>query len=72
MRKIRRAHNRIIQRSLISPTGNITGILTAAKTGDVEDDELETMNRTALLELVAKDIVSRKGPVSSRKSEKSN
>jgi len=32
--------------------------LMAAKTGDVEDDELETIDRMALLEVVAKDIVS--------------
>ena len=33
--------------------------LMVAETGDVEDDELETMDRTALLGIVAKDIVSR-------------
>ena len=33
----------------------------AAKTYDVRDDELETMDRTALLEVVAKDIVSPRG-----------
>jgi len=31
--------------------------LMVAETSDVEDDELETMDRTALLGIVAKDIV---------------
>jgi len=34
--------------------------LMAARSGDVEDDELETMDRTALLEVIAKDIVFRR------------
>ena len=33
----------------------------ATKTGSVDDDELETMDRTALLELVTQDIVAKKG-----------
>ena len=41
----------------------------AAKTYDVGDDELETMDRTALLEVVARDIVSRRGSISRRRSE---
>jgi len=44
----------------------------AAKTYDVGDDELETMDRTALLEVVARDIVSRRGSISRRRSEKSD
>jgi len=44
----------------------------AAKTGDVEDDELETMDRMALLEVVAKDVVSRRGAAGRLKSEKSD
>jgi len=35
--------------------------LMAAKTGDVEDEELETMDRTALLAIVIKDTLARKG-----------
>jgi len=35
--------------------------LMAAKTGDVEDEELETTNRTALLAIVVKDTSARKG-----------
>ena len=42
----------------------------AAKTYDVGDDELETMDRTALLEV--KDIVARRGAASGQKSEKSD
>ena len=44
----------------------------AAKTYDVGDDELETMDRTALLEVVAKDIVSPRGATSRRRSVKSD
>jgi len=44
----------------------------AAKTYDVGDDELETMDRTALLEVVARDIISRRGATSRRRSEKSD
>jgi len=43
----------------------------AAKTYDVGDDELETMDRTALLEVVARDIISRMVATSRRRSEKS-
>jgi len=43
-----------------------------AKTYDVGDDELETMDRTALLEVVSRDIVSRMGATSRRRSEKSD
>lgn len=32
----------------------------AARTGDIEDDDLETMDRTALLELVAKAILAKR------------
>jgi len=46
--------------------------LMAARTGDVEDDELETMDRTALLEVVAKDIAFRRGQASRWKSGKSD
>ena len=46
--------------------------LMVAETSDVEDDELETMDRTALLGIVAKDIVSRRGSASRRRSEKSD
>ena len=35
--------------------------LMAAKTGDVEDEELEIMDRTALLAIVIKDTLARKG-----------
>jgi len=42
-----------------------------AKTGDVEDDELDTMDRTALLEMVTKDIVFRRGHARRWESEKS-
>jgi len=42
----------------------------AAKTYDSGDDELKTMDRTALLEV--KDIVVRRGAASGRKSEKSD
>jgi len=38
----------------------------AAKTYDVGDDELETMDRTALLEVVARDMISLKGATSKR------
>jgi len=44
----------------------------AAKTYDVADDELETMDRTALLNVIATDIVARKGATSRRRSEKSD
>jgi len=44
----------------------------AAKTGGVENDELETMDRTALLELIAKDSVFRREAASGRKSVKSD
>jgi len=48
----------------------------AAKTGTVDNDELETMDRTALLELVAQDIVAKKGAdkgmVGRRQSERSD
>ena len=44
----------------------------AAKTYDVGDDELETMDRTALLDVVATDIVARRGATSRRRSEKSD
>jgi len=43
-----------------------------AKTGDVEDDELDTMDRTALLEMVTKDIVFRRGQARRWESEKSD
>jgi len=43
-----------------------------AKTYDVGDDELETMDRTALLEVVARDIVSQRGATRRRRSEKSD
>ena len=43
----------------------------AAKTYDVGNDELETMDRTALLEVVARDIISRRVTTSRRRSEKS-
>jgi len=42
----------------------------AAKTYDVGDDELKTVDRTALLEV--KDIVVGRGAASGRKSEKSD
>ena len=41
----------------------------AAKTYDVGDDELETMDRTALLDVIATDIVARRGAASRRRSE---
>jgi len=44
----------------------------AAKTYYVGDDELETMDRTALLDVIATDIVARKGATSRRRSEKSD
>ena len=44
----------------------------ATKTYDAGDEELETMDRTALLEVVARDIVSRRGATSRRRSEKSD
>ena len=44
----------------------------AAKTCDVGDDELEKMDRKALLDIVAKAIVSRVGSASRRRSEKSD
>ena len=44
----------------------------AAKTYDVGDDELETMDRTALLDVIATDIVARRGAASRRRSEKSD
>jgi len=44
----------------------------AAKTYDVGDDELETMDRTALLDVIATDIVARRGATSRRRSEKSD
>jgi len=44
----------------------------AAKTYDVRDDKLETMDRTALQEVVATDIVPRRGAASRRRSEKSD
>ena len=49
-------------------TGRL-GIM-AAKTYDVGDDELETMDRTALLEV--KDIAARRGAASGQKSGKSD
>jgi len=42
----------------------------AAKAYDVGDDELETMDRTALLDVVAMDIVSRRNVTSRRRSAK--
>jgi len=42
----------------------------AAKTYDVGDEELETMDRTALLGVVATHIVARRGATSRRRSEK--
>ena len=44
----------------------------AAKTYDVGDQELETVDRTALLDVVATDIVARRGAASRRRSEKSD
>ena len=44
----------------------------AAKTYDVGDDELEAMDRTALLDVIATDIVARRGATSRRRSEKSD
>ena len=44
----------------------------AAKTYDVGDEELETMDRTALLDKVVTDIVARRGAKSRRRSEKSD
>jgi len=44
----------------------------ATKTYDAGDEELETMDITALLEVVARDIVSRRGATSRRRSEKSD
>jgi len=41
----------------------------AAKTYDVGDDELETMDRTALLNVMATDIVARRGAASRRRSD---
>jgi len=43
-----------------------------AKTYDVGDDELETMDRTALLDVIATGIVARRGATSRRRSEKSD
>ena len=43
-----------------------------AKTYYVGDYELETMDRTALLDVIATDIVSRRGATSRRRSEKSD
>ena len=36
------------------------------------DDELKTMDRTALLDVIATDIVARRGATSRRRSEKSD
>jgi len=44
----------------------------AAKTYDVREDELEAMDRTALLDVIATDIVARRGATSRRRSEKSD
>ena len=44
----------------------------AAKTYDVGDDELEAMDRTALLDVIATDIVARRGATSRRRSAKSD
>jgi len=44
----------------------------AAKTYDAGDEELKTMDRTALLDVVATDIVARRGATSGRGSEKSD
>jgi len=44
----------------------------AAKTYDVGDDELETMDRTASLNVIATDIVARRGATIRRRSEKSD
>jgi len=44
----------------------------AAKTYDVGDDELEAMDRTALLDVIATDIVARRGATSRWRSEKSD
>ena len=44
----------------------------AAKTYDVGDDELQAMDRTALLDVIATDIVARRGATSRRRSEKSD
>jgi len=44
----------------------------AAKMYDVGDEELVTMDRTALLDVVATDIVARRGATSRRMSEKSD
>jgi len=44
----------------------------AAKTYDVGDEALETMDRTALLDVVATDTVARRGATSRRRSEKSD
>jgi len=44
----------------------------AAKTYDVGDDELGTMDRTALLAVIATDIVGRRGATSRRRSEQSD
>ena len=44
----------------------------AAKTYDVGDDELETMDRTASLDVIATDIVARRGATIRRRSEKSD
>ena len=44
----------------------------AAKTYDVEDNELEAVNRTALLNMTATDIVARRGATSRQRSEKSD
>jgi len=44
----------------------------AAKTYDVGDDALEAMNRTALLNMTATDIVARRGATNRRRSEKSD
>jgi len=44
----------------------------AAKTYDVGDDELEAIDRTALLDVIATDIVARTGATSRRRLEKSD
>jgi len=60
------------QKEALRKTNTERLMIMAAKTYDVGDNELETMDRTALLEVVAKDIVVRRGPASRRRSERSD
>ena len=51
----------VVQQEALRKTNTERLRLMAAKTGDVEDEELETVDRTALLAIVIKDTLARKG-----------